>query len=451
MKKINPITILALVFGLLVAGGLFLAKSNSKKTVRYDFPFKTIVPESTCDNGYSGIAIEALDEARDYSLRAIPVTSDEVRAFSAKTHQKLQEKYPLVPDDPRLPKLQSILEKMSPYTYSDLGYNVYVVQKKEINAFTIAGGNIYFTTGMLDFLENDDELAMVMGHEIGHNENGHCIEYLKKLKQWEQLLPEWEIWDHKISDLATSVESIITLSFKQPAENCADLCGAYLCHMGGFDPEKGKEIFAKFRTFERSEERRLADRFVRSHPYSDERYFCVNDYLKLAAKNAEKLSVREKSLSEIMCTYKQGLLYFFIIFSLLLGFSLFRDFAARASTKNLTGLVFIAYLAGFVYFLSLPCFGWGENNNNKAPKRKENNKVYVDKKAKVKTKGGRLSLREEPSLEASRITMMPPESELDCIYCCCDDKVDDRKGKWCYVRYNGKEGYAWGWYIQLDE
>ncbi|MEZ4917931.1 MAG: M48 family metallopeptidase [Saprospiraceae bacterium] len=254
MKKINPLSILALIFGILVGGVLFLAKSNSSKQAQYDFPFKTIVPESTCDNGYSGIAIEGLDEARDYSMRSIPVTSREVRNFAEKCHKKVQEDYTIVRDDPRQKKLDAMLQKMLPYTYSEFGYKVYIVKKKELNAFTVAGGSIYFTTEMLDFLQNDDELAMVMGHEIGHNENGHCLEYLKKLKFWDKYLPDWEIWDHKISDLVTGFESIVTISFNQPDENCADLCGAYLSYMAGYEPNTGKEVFARFHKMETSDE-----------------------------------------------------------------------------------------------------------------------------------------------------------------------------------------------------
>lgn len=43
-----------------------------------------------------------------------------------------------------------------------------VFEDDQINAFAMPGGKVGFFTGMLDFFENDDELAVVMGHEIAH-------------------------------------------------------------------------------------------------------------------------------------------------------------------------------------------------------------------------------------------------------------------------------------------
>ena len=43
-----------------------------------------------------------------------------------------------------------------------------VINSPEINAASVAGGYIYIYTGLLDYLESEDEMAAVIGHELGH-------------------------------------------------------------------------------------------------------------------------------------------------------------------------------------------------------------------------------------------------------------------------------------------
>ncbi|MFA5203477.1 MAG: M48 family metalloprotease [Lentisphaeria bacterium] len=61
----------------------------------------------------------------------------------------------------------------SPYPYN--GYRFIVVDTPEINAFAAPGGFIVVTTGMLRFLRSEDELAVILGHEVGHVELQHAI------------------------------------------------------------------------------------------------------------------------------------------------------------------------------------------------------------------------------------------------------------------------------------
>jgi len=56
-----------------------------------------------------------------------------------------------------------------------INYNYKIVRTDEVNAYAIAGGNMYINTGILDFLDDEDEIAFVIAHEISHNEKRHCI------------------------------------------------------------------------------------------------------------------------------------------------------------------------------------------------------------------------------------------------------------------------------------
>lgn len=53
------------------------------------------------------------------------------------------------------------------------GYVFSLVESDEVNAFAVPGGFVFVTTGMLDFLRDEDELAAILGHEMGHAELRH--------------------------------------------------------------------------------------------------------------------------------------------------------------------------------------------------------------------------------------------------------------------------------------
>ena len=81
--------------------------------------------------------------------------------------------------DPRVRYLQSLVDTLVRYSRMPFlyrGYVVIVIQDDEqVNAFTAPGGFIAIYTGMLDLAENEDELALVLAHEISHSELNHGI------------------------------------------------------------------------------------------------------------------------------------------------------------------------------------------------------------------------------------------------------------------------------------
>ena len=86
-----------------------------------------------------------------------------------------------------LPKLQSMMSNiLSNWSENLKGYNyrIQIIRDDSPNAFAVAGGNLYFTTGLLELSENDEEIESVIAHEIAHVERRHTLreykEYLKK-------------------------------------------------------------------------------------------------------------------------------------------------------------------------------------------------------------------------------------------------------------------------------
>ncbi len=59
-------------------------------------------------------------------------------------------------------------------------YKFDIIEDKDVNAFCVPGGHIYVYRGLLDFVQSDDELALVLAHECTHAAHHHMVYLLKK-------------------------------------------------------------------------------------------------------------------------------------------------------------------------------------------------------------------------------------------------------------------------------
>lgn len=85
--------------------------------------------------------------------------------------------YPALPkDDPRSVYVSTVGHVIAAASNDPMPYGGYVfvlLESDEVNAFAVPGGFVFVTTGMLKFLNDEDELAAILGHEMGHMELRH--------------------------------------------------------------------------------------------------------------------------------------------------------------------------------------------------------------------------------------------------------------------------------------
>ncbi len=77
-------------------------------------------------------------------------------------------------------RVRGIFNRLTPFVQRPLPYNVHIVKEKSPNAFCIPGGNIYVTTGLLEFARSDSELAFVIAHELSHANGKHVITQMER-------------------------------------------------------------------------------------------------------------------------------------------------------------------------------------------------------------------------------------------------------------------------------
>ncbi|MCI6259661.1 MAG: M48 family metalloprotease [Pyramidobacter porci] len=96
-------------------------------------------------------------------------------AIGARVAEEIAKNMEFVEDPLVTARVRGIFNRLTPWVKRPLPYNVHVVKEKSPNAFCIPGGNIYVTTGLIDFVRSDAELAFVMAHELSHADGKHGI------------------------------------------------------------------------------------------------------------------------------------------------------------------------------------------------------------------------------------------------------------------------------------
>ncbi|MBC8101695.1 MAG: M48 family metalloprotease, partial [Cytophagales bacterium] len=95
--------------------------------------------------------------------------SDQVR-IGQQAAGEIEQKNRVITSGPQYEQLQRVAARIIPLARQDFDvpYTVKLIDSKEVNAFALPGGPIYFYKGLVDITTSDDELASVVGHEAAH-------------------------------------------------------------------------------------------------------------------------------------------------------------------------------------------------------------------------------------------------------------------------------------------
>ncbi len=128
---------------------------------------------------------------------------------------------------------------------SDIPWTFHVVEAQYSNAWAILGGHVFITTGMLDEMESEAELAGILGHEIAHIDLYHCV----NLVQNQMILERLGLGD--IGAIIALGERFLLLGYSEVEEAEADRYGMLLTAQAGYSP---LSVFDTFRRFYLREE-----------------------------------------------------------------------------------------------------------------------------------------------------------------------------------------------------
>ena len=205
----------------------------------------------------------------------------------------------LAPDDfPPLQRLRKIADKLIPFAIQfseryvdnahpqnrakDWKWEVNLIGSKQINAFCMPGGKIAFYTGILDTLKlTDDEIAIVMGHEISHAILEHGRERAAKgavaqvftigASVFSAILGYGNLGGQAASGLA----QVTLLRYSRLDESQADLVGMDIAARAGFDPRAGIVLWQKMSTASRG----APPQWMSTHPSNKTRIRDMEEHM----------------------------------------------------------------------------------------------------------------------------------------------------------------------------
>lgn len=200
-------------------------------------------------------------------------------ALGRKMNAGLEHQLKIVEDPQMQSRLDYIGSRIAGVSdRQDIPYSFRIVKDNEFNAFTIPGGYIYVNSGLIKGA-NDDELACVLAHEIGHVAARHIA---KKMQAdlGCQIIMNIIMGIKAKRAMAKTINvlsNLISLGYGRKDEFFADKLAVKYARKSGFSPYGMVTFFQKLKKEAESKGRNFTLVFLSSHPPIEERI-----------KNAEK-------------------------------------------------------------------------------------------------------------------------------------------------------------------
>ncbi|MEQ1835408.1 MAG: M48 family metalloprotease [Candidatus Nitrotoga sp.] len=154
----------------------------------------------------------------------------------------------------------------------DLAWHFGVIESSDVNAFAAPGGYIFLTRGLYSLLQNEAELAGVLGHEIGHVIRKHHLKILQQSSLVDlggKLLSKRIGGNDKVQKLIGNGAEIVARSLDKNAEFEADRIAVVLASRAGYDAFALPEVLQKIGHFA-NDDGSVALLF-KTHPLPDDR------------------------------------------------------------------------------------------------------------------------------------------------------------------------------------
>ncbi len=159
-----------------------------------------------------------------------------------------------------------------------------VIEENTLNAFCLPGGKVFFYTGILKIMDNDDQIAAVMGHEIAHALARHGGERMSMqmlgnagaavLGAAIGVPAEYQgLYEQAYGTVA---QVGVLLPFSRKHESEADQIGIYLMVKAGYNPEEAITFWKKMKALGGDK----PPEFLSTHPSDETRIKEIEAYIK---------------------------------------------------------------------------------------------------------------------------------------------------------------------------
>lgn len=254
--------------------------------MRYAHSAGVIVLLGVVVGAWAGCSVNPVSGMPEVTL----ISAKQEQEIGAEEAKKVEQQMGLLDDDqfaPYLTQLGQRLAEQSPR--KDVPYQFHLVDMVEPNAFALPGGYVYVTRGLLALVNSEDELAGVVGHEIGHVAARHTVQRISRQGPFALLTNLVAGITGLVSPFVGNIiggvgefaQSLVFAPYSRSQETEADKVGQEMAANAGWDPA-GLSGFLK--TLEREVEQMTKGArkpsFFDSHPATPDRVAKTAEYAK---------------------------------------------------------------------------------------------------------------------------------------------------------------------------
>jgi predicted Zn-dependent protease len=169
-----------------------------------------------------------------------------------------------------------------PYTQNF--HYILLADDRTINAFALPGGQVFITRALLTRLQNEAQLAGVLGHETGHVIGRHSSEHLAKSKLGQTLVTAYAVGKsgdrggYSAAIIANTVNQMFQLHYSRDDESEADQFGLKYMSEAGYDPRAMLEVMRVLKQASGGGGR--GPDIFQTHPNPDARIETIQGWLK---------------------------------------------------------------------------------------------------------------------------------------------------------------------------
>ena len=236
---------------------------------------------------------------------------------AAKQHPEIIAEFGGAETGPRAAYVEGVGRRVASYSgtaNAGQAYRFTTLNSAVENAFAVPGGYVYITRQLMGIMNDEAELAFVVGHETGHIAANHA-QARKSAAQNNSILGVLgavlgavvgnNVFGSMISQSAQQFSKLRTLSFSRDQEYQADVLGIRYIAQAGYDPNAGATMLAQLARSTALETRiqgdtnRSTPEWASSHPLSQNRVAQATQTARQAARAGSGLRNREAFLAQL--------------------------------------------------------------------------------------------------------------------------------------------------------
>lgn len=229
-----------------------------KKISLYSFLFLWVAFFTTCSrNPVSG--------KKELTL----MSESQELAMGQDADPQIQAQYGMYPDSAIQRYVNDLGQKLAKVSHrANIAYHFRVIDSDVINAFAVPGGYIYITRGILAYLNDEAQLAGVIGHEIGHVAARHSVKQQRNAMLGQLGIIAGVVIEPSLARFAESASQglgLLLLKFGRDDENQSDELGADYSTKLGYNANSMGNFFTTLKRSSGESASQLPE-FLSTHP-----------------------------------------------------------------------------------------------------------------------------------------------------------------------------------------